>query len=153
MADAPGATLSRRNLPRSTQACQRCRLKKAKCNQQQPCTNCTKYGQECTYALRRRTARESSSRNGTSSAHVGVSPTLPSPWSGRDESVQHMSREKSTPSERLCKCLSMSLERISPFCMLLITAPSCRQHRRCGRREPTHQWDRVLWHLIQLRAS
>lgn len=49
-----GSLLSRRNLPRASHACQRCRAKKARCDQRQPCANCTKYIQECTYGPRRR---------------------------------------------------------------------------------------------------
>ncbi|KAL6806180.1 hypothetical protein J3E68DRAFT_390550 [Trichoderma sp. SZMC 28012] len=48
---------SRRNLPRASHACQRCRAKKAKCDQQQPCANCVKHFHQCTYGLRRRTDR------------------------------------------------------------------------------------------------
>ncbi|KAI5461881.1 fungal-specific transcription factor domain-containing protein [Mariannaea sp. PMI_226] len=54
--------LSRRNLPRASHACQRCRAKKAKCDQQQPCANCTKHMQQCTYGLRRRNGRDRNSR-------------------------------------------------------------------------------------------
>ncbi|ENH74716.1 Activator of stress proteins 1 [Fusarium oxysporum f. sp. cubense race 1] len=41
-----GSLPSRRNLPRASHACQRCRAKKAKCDQQQPCANCHTHGTE-----------------------------------------------------------------------------------------------------------
>ncbi|KAH8179350.1 fungal specific transcription factor domain-containing protein [Sarocladium implicatum] len=107
MTGAPGAaTLSRRNLPRSSHACQRCRLKKAKCDQQQPCSNCIKYAQDCTYAPRRRTISDRRTRNSTASAHpVPASSSLPSPWSGHSEPVQRVRQETRqetpSPSDRL----------------------------------------------------
>lgn len=51
------ASPRRQNLPRATHACQWCRVKKAKCDQQQPCLNCTKHSVNCEYGIRRRNAR------------------------------------------------------------------------------------------------
>jgi hypothetical protein len=51
----------RRNLPRASHACQWCRAKKAKCNQQQPCSNCVKHSIDCEYSIRRRAGRKKSS--------------------------------------------------------------------------------------------
>jgi hypothetical protein len=51
---------SRRNLPRASHACQWCRAKKAKCNQQQPCSNCVKHSIDCEYGIRRRAGRKKS---------------------------------------------------------------------------------------------
>jgi hypothetical protein len=45
---APG----RRNLPRASQACQMCRIKKARCNQRQPCSNCYRHAFNCVYSAR-----------------------------------------------------------------------------------------------------
>jgi hypothetical protein len=101
MAEAPGVTLSRRNLPRASHACQRCRLKKAKCDQRQPCGNCTKHVQECTYGLRRRNTREKSIHN-TRSVQAGLSSPLPSPWSGQDEPSQRGGLERTPLSDHLC---------------------------------------------------
>lgn len=55
--ELPESLPSRRNLPRASHACQRCRVKKAKCDQRQPCANCIKHLHECTYGLRRRSER------------------------------------------------------------------------------------------------
>ncbi|CAG9956816.1 unnamed protein product [Clonostachys rosea f. rosea IK726] len=75
---------SRRNLPRASHACQRCRVKKAKCDQRQPCANCIKHSHECTYGLRRRNARD---RNkGALSSDRDCVPFQPSTLDGGDES-------------------------------------------------------------------
>lgn len=47
---------SRRHFPRASHACQRCREKKARCNQQQPCSNCVKHACDCVYGARRKNA-------------------------------------------------------------------------------------------------
>lgn len=49
--------VGRRNLPRASHACQRCRMKKEKCNQQHPCSNCVKHASSCIYGVRRRNGR------------------------------------------------------------------------------------------------
>ena len=49
---------ARRNLPRVSHACQRCRAKKAKCDQQQPCLNCVKHAVDCEYGIRKRSGRK-----------------------------------------------------------------------------------------------
>src|SRR5690242_7114595 len=54
----PDASRNRRNLPRVSHACQRCRAKKAKCNQQQPCLSCIKHSADCEYGVRRRGGRK-----------------------------------------------------------------------------------------------
>jgi hypothetical protein len=54
-----GSLPSRRNLPRASHACQRCRAKKAKCDQQQPCANCVRHEWDCVYGLRRKNGRAS----------------------------------------------------------------------------------------------
>jgi hypothetical protein len=54
--------VSRRNLPRASHACRWCRLKKARCDQKQPCVNCLKHSVDCTYDVRRRNRRKASSR-------------------------------------------------------------------------------------------
>jgi hypothetical protein len=38
-----------RNRPRASHACQRCRAKKAKCDQSQPCSNCVRYSSTCIF--------------------------------------------------------------------------------------------------------
>ncbi|PVI03964.1 putative C6 transcription factor [Periconia macrospinosa] len=48
----------RRNHPRVSHACQRCRAKKAKCDQQQPCSTCVKHAADCEYGIRRRSGRK-----------------------------------------------------------------------------------------------
>lgn len=55
------STLSRRNLPRASHACQWCRKKKAKCDQRQPCSNCIKHSNNCVYGVKRKNARRRTS--------------------------------------------------------------------------------------------
>ena len=50
----PGSTQGQppagpRNRPRASHACQRCRAKKAKCDQSQPCSNCVRYSSSCVF--------------------------------------------------------------------------------------------------------
>jgi len=45
--------LSRRNLPRASHACQSCRLKKARCDQRTPCSNCVNHSFVCIYTAKR----------------------------------------------------------------------------------------------------
>ncbi|KAI4797140.1 hypothetical protein E4T44_12014 [Aureobasidium sp. EXF-8845] len=49
--------LGPRNLPRASHACQRCRLKKGRCNQQHPCSSCVRAGVSCLYGEERRKRR------------------------------------------------------------------------------------------------
>lgn len=53
------ATPGPRNLPRASLACERCRAKKAKCDQRRPCSRCVHVGHEarCSYAVSRRGQR------------------------------------------------------------------------------------------------
>lgn len=48
----------RRDHPRVNHACQRCRAKKAKCDQQQPCLTCVKHAAHCEYGIRKRSGRK-----------------------------------------------------------------------------------------------
>ncbi|KAK5000131.1 hypothetical protein LTR66_000956 [Elasticomyces elasticus] len=57
-----------RNFPRASHACQRCRAKKGKCNQQQPCSNCIKQATACVYGVKRRNGR-SNINNGCAEGH------------------------------------------------------------------------------------
>lgn len=45
-----------RNLPRASHACQSCRMKKARCDQRQPCTYCVKHFLTCIYTAKRKRA-------------------------------------------------------------------------------------------------
>ncbi|KAI5274823.1 hypothetical protein E4T47_02153, partial [Aureobasidium subglaciale] len=47
-------TLGPRNLPRASHACQRCRTKKGRCNQQRPCSTCVRANSACIYGERRK---------------------------------------------------------------------------------------------------
>ncbi|KAH6950310.1 fungal-specific transcription factor domain-containing protein [Ilyonectria sp. MPI-CAGE-AT-0026] len=85
----PESLPSRRNLPRASHACQRCRVKKAKCDQRQPCVNCIKHSHECTYGLRRRNGRDRNNRVPSSDQEVESTqdclPSQPSTRDGGDE--------------------------------------------------------------------
>jgi hypothetical protein len=144
---------SRRNLPRASHACQRCRVKKAKCDQRQPCANCIKHSHECTYGLRRRNARD---RNkGALSSDRDCVPFQPSTLDGGDESP----RRSGMPEH------AHGLDRLgmpSPYYNVLglIFNPSlcaaistCWQRGRSGRCQPAHSRDRILRHFIQLCSS
>jgi len=67
------STATRRNLPRASHACQWCRVKKAKCDQCQPCAHCVKHSVACVYGIRRnRKSREQSqSRDGEGASSSG----------------------------------------------------------------------------------
>ncbi|PWY85091.1 Zn(II)2Cys6 transcription factor [Aspergillus heteromorphus CBS 117.55] len=47
--DTSGSTASSCSLPSYTRSCSSCRLRKVKCDRQQPCVNCTRAGTECVY--------------------------------------------------------------------------------------------------------
>ncbi|KAK7217338.1 hypothetical protein V2G26_005341 [Clonostachys chloroleuca] len=85
----PETLPSRRNLPRASHACQRCRVKKAKCDQRQPCANCVKHFHECTYGLRRRNGHNRNNRVPSSGREVETTqdclPFQPSTRDGGDE--------------------------------------------------------------------
>lgn len=49
--------LGPRNLPRASHACQRCREKKGRCNQQQPCSSCIRVDAVCVYGEKRKKRR------------------------------------------------------------------------------------------------
>jgi hypothetical protein len=55
--DSNGVVGSRRNLPRASHACQQCRAKKGKCDQQQPCSRCVRHAVTCVYGLKRKNGR------------------------------------------------------------------------------------------------
>jgi hypothetical protein len=71
-----------RNRPRASHACQRCRAKKAKCDQNQPCSNCVRYSSACVFTPgnrggRRRdtnSTRDQSSNQGHPTRHPDPTP-------------------------------------------------------------------------------
>ena len=81
-----------RNLPRASLACERCRAKKAKCDQRQPCSQCVRYAAQCRYGVSKRGLRPRrppqppqgqqieaiSAQVEVTSAPVGVSSSVPS---------------------------------------------------------------------------
>jgi hypothetical protein len=54
-----------RNRPRASHACQRCRAKKAKCDQSQPCSNCVRYSSACVFTPGNRGGSRRNTRNPT----------------------------------------------------------------------------------------
>ncbi|KEQ94085.1 hypothetical protein AUEXF2481DRAFT_30633 [Aureobasidium subglaciale EXF-2481] len=56
-------TLGPRNLPRASHACQRCRTKKGRCNQQRPCSTCVRTNSACIYGERRKTNKNRDDRS------------------------------------------------------------------------------------------
>lgn len=112
----PESLPSRRNLPRASHACERCRVKKAKCDQRQPCSNCVKHFQECIYGLPRQSGRN------RDSAAPGLDPreadrtqlrfpTLPTTRDGGDPPL--LPRKTSEPSRGSDR--SGMPDRLSPF--------------------------------------
>lgn len=73
------ATLSRRNLPRASHACQWCRKKKAKCDQRQPCSNCIKHSNNCVYGVKRKNARRRTSRTESQDLNETSETQFPAP--------------------------------------------------------------------------
>lgn len=65
----------RRNHPRVSHACQRCRAKKAKCDQQQPCLTCVKHAADCVYGIRRRSGRKKQQAHESNAEMPGVRPS------------------------------------------------------------------------------
>lgn len=155
----PETLPSRRNLPRASHACQRCRVKKAKCDQRQPCANCVKHFHECTYGLRRRNGHNRNNRVPSSGREVETTqdclPFQPSTRDGGDEPPRRGEIPEHTHgSDRL----GMS----SPFynVLILIFGPSLcaavsswRQRGRRRRCHPANSWERILRHFIQLCSS
>jgi hypothetical protein len=101
MSDSPRP--SRRHLPRALHACQLCRIKKARCDQQEPCSNCRARSSTCVYPPRRnsrpvatrtggerqpdtviaeRASRDSSSLNSTRIEPLNVSDRGDLAWDG-----------------------------------------------------------------------
>ncbi|KAH7074057.1 fungal-specific transcription factor domain-containing protein [Paraphoma chrysanthemicola] len=85
------ALQNRRSLPRASHACQWCRQKKAKCDQQRPCSTCIKQNVDCVYGIRRRNGRK---RNVQGQAREEIligqvqSPLQRSSLSRQDETIQ-----------------------------------------------------------------
>ncbi|KAF4340676.1 activator of stress s 1 [Fusarium beomiforme] len=95
-----GSLPSRRSLPRASHACQRCRAKKAKCDQQQPCANCVKHECDCVYGLRRKNARATNVAV-VSHAHQSTPSPLSSSRTQQDEGVQQSPFEQAHSSGRI----------------------------------------------------
>jgi hypothetical protein len=60
------ATPVQRFVPRASHACQTCRLKKTRCDQQTPCSFCQKHSINCVYSLNRNSQSLSSHSHGSS---------------------------------------------------------------------------------------
>jgi hypothetical protein len=89
----------RRNLPRASHACQWCRAKKAKCNQQQPCSNCVKHSIDCEYSIRRRGGRKKSSYT-QERVYRDTSERESAPTSPASTVTGHTRPSESTPLEQ-----------------------------------------------------
>jgi hypothetical protein len=61
----------RRFVPRGSHACETCRLKKARCDQQTPCSFCQKHSVNCVYSLRKN-GQSFSSRPRDASPRIGA---------------------------------------------------------------------------------
>lgn len=59
-----------RNRPRASHACQRCRAKKAKCDQNQPCSNCVRCSSACVFIPGNRGMRNTRYRLSSQGQHV-----------------------------------------------------------------------------------
>jgi hypothetical protein len=150
---------SRRNLPRVSHACQRCRAKKAKCDQQQPCLNCVKHAVDCEYGTRRRSGRKKQQ------AYRGTTET---PGARPSPAVSSRSRCRPDESELREDSHATALSGTSsrsffqaPGASTLLTLDKRfraqdlvrRWLRRSRRHKPAHSGDRVLRHILELCAS
>lgn len=76
------ANLGPRNLPRASHACERCRSKKAKCDQRQPCSRCVRHAAQCYYGTSKRGLRTRQPRHvqhpEVASASAEVASSVPS---------------------------------------------------------------------------
>lgn len=84
--------LGPRNLPRASHACQRCREKKGRCNQQQPCSSCIRVDAVCIYGEKRRKRRRiGDAMEETFEQDDTQSEVTPRPWpltNARSNSIQ-----------------------------------------------------------------
>ncbi|SPJ88565.1 related to C6 transcription factor [Fusarium torulosum] len=69
--DASAPAVKRRRNPRAVLACERCRLKKYKCSEAQPCIHCKRSGAECKYGRGYRVANDQASLISTVSNESG----------------------------------------------------------------------------------
>jgi hypothetical protein len=144
--------LSRRNLPRASHACQRCRAKKAKCDQRKPCANCIRHSHNCVYGIRRRNGQNNDShvRSPDHRETVNRQDHFRSPASTRgsqDELLRSENPEQIHGSAR-SGTYKPILHDFLPMRMLLIfgqslcTPVSTRRQHGCGRRhQPAHSRD------------
>ncbi|KAI5204549.1 hypothetical protein E4T39_03579 [Aureobasidium subglaciale] len=80
-------TLGPRNLPRASHACQRCRTKKGRCNQQRPCSTCVRANSACVYGERRKTNKNRDSRSTDDTSQHEITERFWSLTSGQVESA------------------------------------------------------------------
>lgn len=84
--------LGPRNLPRASHACQRCREKKGRCNQQQPCLSCIRVDAVCIYGEKRKKRRRiGDATEETFEQDDTQSEVTPRPWpltNARSNSIQ-----------------------------------------------------------------
>ncbi|CAF3524518.1 unnamed protein product [Fusarium graminearum] len=69
--DASAPATKRRRVPRAVLACDRCRLKKYKCSEAQPCSHCKRSGAECKYGRGYRPVNDRASLTSDISNDVG----------------------------------------------------------------------------------
>ncbi|KAH6643238.1 putative C6 transcription factor [Boeremia exigua] len=87
----------RRSLPRVSHACQRCRAKKAKCDQKQPCLACIKRSVTCEYGIRRRGGRRK--QQPLRDTVEGPSPCRPPAFNSRSPSGPEQRQPSQPPQE------------------------------------------------------
>jgi hypothetical protein len=155
---ANAASQNRRSLPRASHACQWCRQKKAKCDQQRPCSTCIKQNVDCVYGIRRRNGRkrnvqvQSQAREDIAGGQV-QSPSQRSALSTQDETTWSETAARAQDSARLG---TYNLASINLLVLgTLIFEPSLYtpdivgpRRRRSRRRQPAHLWHRILRDVI-----
>jgi len=150
---------ARRTLPRVSHACQRCRAKKAKCDQQQPCLNCVKHAVDCEYGIRKRSGRKKQQAYGDTArtpnarpnpAFTNSSHIRPDDSELREHNRATTLRGTSSPSvlQFLAALMLLTLH------VRFYTSNLIRERLRCsGRHQSTYSGNGVLWHVIKFRAS
>lgn len=115
--DSPARPLGPRNLPRASHACQRCREKKGRCNQLQPCASCIRVDAICVYGERRKKRRRVGDQTEESfeqdDTRLEVTPPRPFPSTdARSNSVQAAIEDAPSSNSRMETSPEMNLNSV-----------------------------------------
>ncbi|PTD03073.1 hypothetical protein FCULG_00009049 [Fusarium culmorum] len=91
--DASAPATKRRRVPRAVLACDRCRLKKYKCSEAQPCSHCKRSGAECKYGRGYRPVNDRASLTSNDVGPLNLDIQEPSPGPGIQLFGNHVQRQ------------------------------------------------------------